>query len=111
MNVVEFVKANISRIAELFVVNGGKFEVREIGVKSQGGAYGRTGVTIAEALELTYYRGRIDGIMEMTNPEFHQGHQQAIALLLKKEVDGKQNRIEIATGPVAEAILKLRPGG
>ncbi len=91
---------SIARVAMLLCSNGGTFEIAgQVGVVHEVdrsvNRYGRTGLTIEEAFELTYYRGMFDSL----RPE----ERETVARRLKQEADGQI--IEIASATDVKRLL------
>jgi hypothetical protein len=102
VTLIEFLGQNLARVAELLAVNGGSFEVKQVhreGRPSAANRYGREGLTLQEAFQLTYYRGWFDALAEGMS----ESYMRDIHRRIQAEIAGKQ--ILIPTADERQAIL------
>lgn len=99
-----------ARFAELITINGCAIEVTKVGevIKTEPDTpghnrYGRLGLTLSEAFELTYYRGMLDAL-SIGRP-LTDG--QAVMEELRRESLGVV--VEIATPEQAKELLRENP--
>lgn len=78
----------VARLAELIMVNGGTPVVQEIGRVEQGGLYGRTGLTVEEALELVQLNSFLQGMLLATDGR----DGPAVKQLIEQEIDKQEAR-------------------
>lgn len=101
MALLQWVEANVARVAELICVNRGSMAVGgQIGQSvPDGNRYGRLGLTVQEAFEITYLRGYLEalsiGVPEATVKQ--------VMLRIQQEMSG--NRIMIPTAEEKSFLL------
>lgn len=97
-----WVKQNIKRITELMFVNNKSMKITTIGyIKEDQNKYGRVGITVQEAVELSYYRGVIEGVMNLTGAA---NLAPEISRMIKEEAEGAV--IQIASPEEISLLLK-----
>mgnify|MGYP001421567746 CR=1 FL=1 len=96
---------NLKRVAELFAVNHGRMDVQgnigEVLHDPKINRYGRLGLTIIEAFELTYMKGVIDGFIA-SSPNQEKTSKEAFQRVIR-EVRGQM--IEIPTPEQKKLLL------
>ena len=96
---------NLKRLSELMCVNHGKLQVEgNIGTvlrDEKVNRYGRLGLTLNEAFELTYYKGIVDALTN-SSPNPPLTAQQAMARITR-EAQGRM--IELATPEQRKQLL------
>lgn len=80
-------KPVVARLAELIMVNGGTPVVQEIGHVEPGGLYGRTGLTVEEALELVHLNSFLQGMLLVDDGR----DGAAVKLLIEQEIDKQES--------------------
>lgn len=73
----------LRRLTELMMVNGGTLRVSAWGGVQKGGLYGRTGLTMDEALELIYLDGFLQGLLQAHDNR----DNEAVKKLIEQEID------------------------
>lgn len=102
-----WIEKNLPRLAELVCLNGGSLEINgQVGpgaVHPAGNRYGRVGLQVQEAFELTYLRGALDALIASSKARGEEVDEAGIRSEIEREIAGRQ--ISVPTEQEARALL------